>query len=163
MPAQRLERGLVDAAALAAEQPTLDRLPGEVVAEAEHVGVGLDEQPAADEAAQHRDELGLADAGDRGEHVERHPPAEHRRGLDHVALGRLELVDLAAHDLGQVPRQRLRAELLDRHAARGDEQLLEEERVAAGAGVQALGHPERHGAAVDRDQEVLHADRRRAG
>ena len=60
--AQRLERGLVDAAALAAEQAALDRLPGEVVAEAEHVGVGLDEEPAADEPTQHRDELGLADA-----------------------------------------------------------------------------------------------------
>ena len=99
------------------------------------------QEPAADEAAQHRDELALVHAGDRGQHVEGHPSAEHGGGLDHVALGRLEVVDLAAEDLGQVPRERLGAELLHGHATGRDQQLLEEEGVAAGAGVHASRPP----------------------
>ena len=67
----------------------------------------------------------------------------------------LEIVDLGPHRLGQVPRQRGRAEVVERGPARGDEQLLEEEGVAAAAGVEGLGHPVRRPGAVDRGQEVL--------
>ena len=49
----------MEAPALPAEQPALDGLPGEVVVEAEDVGVGLDEQAAVDGGAQVVDQLGL--------------------------------------------------------------------------------------------------------
>ena len=106
-PAQHVQGGLVDAAVLAPEQPALDRLPRQVVAEPEDVRVGLEQEAACDEAAEHGDQLALVHSGDLGQHVEGHPSAEHRRGLDHVAFDRFEVVDLAAEDLGQVPRERL--------------------------------------------------------
>ena len=54
--------------------------------------------------------------------------------------------------LGQAPRQRLLAELVE-VVARGREQLLEEERVAAGAVVQRHGHPVRRRPPVDGGEE----------
>ena len=58
-PTQRVERRLVEAAALAPEQRALDRLPGQVVVEAEDVGVGLDEQAAVHGEPEVVDQVGL--------------------------------------------------------------------------------------------------------
>ena len=68
--AQRIERGLVQAAPLAPEEVRLDRFAGEGMAEREGVGLGLDEQAARHEVAQDPDELVLRPPGDRGQDVE---------------------------------------------------------------------------------------------
>ena len=96
-------------------------------------------QPAVHQVAQDHDELVLVGLGDRGEQVEGHLPAEHGRRFDDPLLGRAEVVELAAQRLGHVPRQRPFAELVEVVVAAGLEQLLEEERVAAGAVVQRDG------------------------
>jgi len=62
-------------------------------------------------------------------------------------LGRSRFFELRAHDLTEVPRQRLEDELIRVELAGGREQLLEEERVAAGARVQRLDDAERRWAA----------------
>ena len=113
----------------------------------------LDEQAAADEVAKEVDQLVLGRAGDDGEEVEGDPAPEHGGGLEDPPLGRLELVELGPHDLGEAPRQRL-----SRRAGRGRragsaEQLLEEERVAAGPGVERFDDAERRRPAVDGGEE----------
>ena len=84
-PVEDVEGGLVDAPVLATQQPLLDGLAGEVVAEAEHVDLGLDQEVAPDEVAQDVDQLALVEPGDGGEDVERDPAPEHGRGLDDPA------------------------------------------------------------------------------
>ena len=86
--AQRVERGLVQAPALAPEQVGLDGFAELTrVTEREHVRFGLDEQAARDEVAQDRDELVLAVARHRREHVEADAgDPEHGRGLEDAPL-----------------------------------------------------------------------------
>ena len=65
--------------------------------------------------------------------------AEHGGRLDDPLRCRVEVVDLAAQHLGEAPRQRLLDQRLQVVASCAAQQLLEEERVAAGAVVQR-GH-----------------------
>ena len=153
---QGVEGGLVDPPVLAPEEALLDRLAGEVVAEAEHVGFQLDQQTARDEVSQHGDERGLIEAGHGGEDVEGDPPAEDRRRLHDAAGASVELVDLVVHSLRQVPRQGSGAEVLEGHTARRQQQLLEEEGVAAAAGRERLDDAVGRAAAVDREEEGAH-------
>ncbi len=150
---QRRERGLVHAASLAPEQAALDRLAGQLVTEAEHVGLALDQQTAVDRHPQPGDQVVLGRAGDRGEHVEGHPPPEHRGRVDHLAHGDVEIVELGPHQLGHRPRQGWLV-VTAGHLTGGRGQLLQEERVAPGAGVQDVDGAERRLLVVDGVQEV---------
>ena len=58
-PTQRVDGRLVEATALAPEEPGLDGLPGEVVVEAEDVSIGLDEQAAVHGETEVVDQVGL--------------------------------------------------------------------------------------------------------
>ncbi len=156
--AERVEGGAVESAALPAEQLGLDRLAGEGVAEQEDVVLVLDEQAAPDEVAEHVDELVLGGAGDDGEEVEGDPAPEHGGGLEDPALVRIELVELRPHHLGEAPRQRLVGEVVEVLGGVA-EQLLEEERVPAGAGVERLDDPERRRPAVDGGEEGADVER----
>ena len=145
----------MEPAPLAAEQPALDGLAGDVVVEAEHVGLGLDQQaagrppPAAGAISSSSDApVTLASTSNV------HPAAEHGGRRDDPAHVGVEVVDLVADQLGHRPRQR--------HGRRGRRrcrspalrhQLLEEERVAAGAGVQRLDDAVRRHVAVHRGEE----------
>ena len=140
--AQRGQRRLVQAAPLAAEQPGLDRLAGQLVVEPEQVGVALDQQPPVDRDAQASDQVGLGRAGHRRKEVERHAAAEHRCGPHHGAHVGVEVVELGAHQLGHRPRQR-RVVVARGHLPRRRHQLLEEERVPAGAHVEGVDGAER--------------------
>src|SRR5581483_4293229 len=91
-----------------------------------------------------------------GEEVEGHARAEHGRGLDDATLVVVEIVELTAHELTDAPRQRLLGELLRVLAAGAGEELLEEVRVAAGAGVQRLDHAVRRGVPVHGGEERGH-------
>ncbi len=105
---QRVERGLVQPAALPAEQLAGQRLADQRVPERELVLAGLDQDALVDQRR-------AAPGSGRprgvpvtvGEQVERHPVAEHRGRLDDAAGVRVEAVDLAAQHLGDAPRQRL--------------------------------------------------------
>ncbi len=145
---------LVEAAALATEQLAGDRLARQGVTEAEHVGLVLQDDAAGDQLAEGVDQFVLVAARHRGEQVEGDALAEHGRGLDHAQLRRVEVVEPAQDGLGEVPRQRQVLELLRVGVAGGDQQLLEEERVATGASVHRLGDPERHRVPVDRGQQL---------
>src|SRR5262249_14650520 len=79
---ERLQRQLVEAAALATEQLLLDGVTHEGVAEGERVLALLDEEAALDEAAQHRDQLVLAGMRHRRQEVELGAPPQHGGGLD---------------------------------------------------------------------------------
>jgi hypothetical protein len=77
--AEVLEGQFVQAPALAAEQLVGDRLAGQRVPEAEQVVAHLHEQVAADEFAQHLDQVVFGQPGDDGEQVEGHLAAQHGR------------------------------------------------------------------------------------
>jgi hypothetical protein len=147
---------LVQPAALASEQPPGDRLAGEGVAEGEGVRVLLDHDVPGDQVAQDGDQLVLAAAGDGGQQVERDAPAQDGGGVDHPALGLGEVVEAPQHRLGQAPGQGQVGQPGRVHPPGGDDQLLQEERVAAGAPVQGLGHLEGHRVAVDGGQQLGH-------
>ncbi len=68
----------------------------------------------------------------------------------------VEVVEAAEHGLAQVPGQGEGGQAGRVGPAGGHHQLLQEERVAAGAPVQRLGHPERHRVAVDGGQQLGH-------
>ena len=152
---QGVEGPLVQPPLLPPEEVVVDRLAGQGVAEGEHVLLLLDEQAAPDEGAEVDDEVALGGVRHRREEVEVDATPEHRRRLEHAALVGFELLELAADQLGQAPRERLVGEGLGVElGAGGAEQLLEEERVAAGAGVQRLDDPVARVAAVDGGEEV---------
>ena len=123
----------MEAPALPPQELTLDRVAHEGVAEAELVVVLLQQQAALHQAPQVGDQLVFRAAGHGGQHVERCMAAEHRGGLHDAAIVARQAVEVALHELGQRPRERLGAELRGVVVARGDKDLLEEEGVAAGA------------------------------
>ena len=133
---QCVERGLVQPPALPPEQRAGDRLADQRVPEHEFVLARFHEHAAVDELAQGPDELRLAHPGHRGQQVERDALAEHGGGLEETQLSRLEVVALPAQHFGEAPRQRLIAELLQVARVLRAQQLLQVERVAAGALVQ---------------------------
>jgi hypothetical protein len=147
---------LVQPPPLPAEQTPGDRLPGQGVPEGEHVRLLLDHHVPGHQVAQDRDQLVLAAAGDGGQEVEGDPAAEDGGGVDHPALPAVEVVEAAEDGLAQVPGQREGGQAGRVGPAGGHHQLLQEERVAAGAPVQGLGHPERHRVAVDGGQQLGH-------
>ncbi len=152
--AQRSEGSLVQSAAFATEELILDRVSHERVAEHELVGTVLGDEAAVDEPAEVTDQLLLVHAGDRGEHVERRAPAEHRGGIDHAPLVAAQPVELATDDLRERERQRLRGEALGVGVTRRAQDLLEEERVAASAGVERGCRPRRKRSSVHAREEV---------
>jgi hypothetical protein len=97
------------------------------------------------QVVQDGDELVLAAAGDGGQQVEGDTPAEDGGGVDHPALAGGQVVEAAEHGLAQVPGQGEGGQPGRVDPAGGDHQLLQEERVAAGAPVQGLGHLVGHG------------------
>ena len=119
---------------LARQQVAVDRLLEQGMAEGVAPGGGVDhEHPSVDRLAQALLQVGLGQAGDLGEQRVGHPPAGHRRRPQHP-LGRLgQPLDPGQQHLGQGPRQ-----LDPGVASPGGQQLLGEERVALGAGVDAL-------------------------
>ena len=127
--------------------------------EAEHVGVGLDDQPGVDRGAQVLDEHGLVLGGHGGEEVEGDPPTEHRHRRHHGSHVGFEAVDLAAHRLGHGPGQGRGLEVLDAEVAGAGDQLLEEEGVAAGAAVQGLDGPVRRVLLEHGGEELVHLGR----
>ena len=136
--AQHVEGLLVESSPLAPEQLVLDGVADELVAEAELVVGLLDEQPALDEGAQDR-RSAPPRSGRRGRPARRTGPwPEHRGRLDDPPLVGGQPVELAADQLGERPRQRLAGERLGLDVAGGGEDLLEEERVAAGAIAQGV-------------------------
>jgi hypothetical protein len=94
--------------------------------------------------------------GDGGQQVEGNTPAEDGGGVDHPALAGGQVVEAAEHGLAQVPGQGEGGQPGRVDPAGGDHQLLQEERVAAGAPVQGLGHLVGHGVAVDGGQQLGH-------
>ena len=122
--------------------------------EDELVGTVLGDEPTVDEAAQMPDELLLVHAGHSRQHVERCAPSEHGRGVDHPPFVAAQSVELAANDLGERERQRLRSEGLGLGIARGAQDLLEEERVASRARVEGVGRLRRQRPSVDACEEV---------
>ena len=160
--AQRVESRLVEPAALPAQQAALDRLAGEVVVEAEDVGVRLHQEAAVDGQAQVVDEVGLRGGRHRRQEVERHAPPEHGgRGHDRAHLG-VEARDLVAHELGHRPRERGVLHALG-EVPRARHELLEEERVAAGARVERLDGAEGRILLEDGGQERAHLGGAEAG
>ena len=154
-PAARSGQRPPAAAAQASRPPSTASRPA--VAEAEHVGFVLRQQPVVDRHPPPGDQLVLVDVQDRGQQVELDPPAQDRRRAEHLAHRRGEVVDLGPDELRHRPGQ---GHVLPPAAARGrGQQLLEEEGVAAGPAVQLVDRPERRLAALDRGEEV--ADRRR--
>ena len=148
---------LVQATALPAEQAPGDRLAGQGVPEGEQVGLLLDHHVLGHQVAQDPDQLVLAAAGDGGQEVKGDPPAEDGGGVDHPALLAVEVVEAAEDGLAEVPGQGEGGQAGRVDPSGGHHQLLQEERVAAGAPVQRLGHPERHRVAVDGGQQLGHA------
>ena len=138
--AQPLERPLVEQAALAAEQLALHLVADERVAEAEAVVVGLDQEVGVDQPAQHLEQGVLGHVGGPGERLEpRGRPAD-GGGLEHPALRRRQPLELAADGFLERPReaggQQVAGAALP--AAGGSDDLLDQERVAAGAGGDGL-------------------------
>ena len=130
--AQQIEGLLVQSASLTPEQLVLDCIADELVAEAELV-VGLfDEEATIDKGAQIGDQLLFGAVAEDGQHVELRPWSEHRRRLDELALFDRQAVELPADQFGERPWQRLGGERLGIGVAGRGEDLLEEERVAAG-------------------------------
>ena len=157
--AHGVEGGFVQAAALPTEEAALDRLAGEVVVEAEDVGVGLDDQAGVDGGAQVLDERSLVEGGDGREEIERHPASQHRCGGHHRPNLWVEAVELTPHRLGDGPGERRAGELLGGEVAGAGDELLEEERVAASATVERV-----HGAVgrvvlEHRGEELVHLGR----
>ena len=126
--------------------------------EAEHVGVGLHEQPAVDGRPQQVDELGpprVPVTAARRSNVTRGGRAPTRRSTMARTV-RAELVELGAHR----PRPRSTAAARRSRPSRGRSpalatQLLEEERVAAGAGVQRVDGAERRVLVEDGGRKAL--------
>jgi hypothetical protein len=115
--------------------------------------LGLGQQAAVDGGAEQGDQLVLGRLGHVGEHVERHPAAEHRGGGDEAADLRVELVELPAHQLGHRPRQWHVGQVLPGRVAGARDQLLEEERVPTRAAVERIDDRERRDLAVDGREE----------
>ena len=138
---QRVEGLLVEPTAFATEELALDGVAHELVAEAEPVVLLLDQEAAVDQRPEVGDQLVLGPVTERRQDVEPRPGAEDRGGLDDAALVGRQPVELAADELGERPRQGPVGERLRIGVAGGAEDLLEEERVAAGAAQQRLGHP----------------------
>ena len=152
--AQRSEGSLVQSAAFATEELILDRVSHERMAEHELVRTVSGDEAAIDEPAEVTDHLLLVHAGDRCEHVERRSPAEHRGGIDHAPLVAAQPVELTTDDLRERERQRLRGETVGVRVACCTQDLLEEERVSASAGVERGRGPRRERSSVDAREEV---------
>ena len=142
--------------ALPPQELTLDGVAHQGVAEAELVVVLLEQQAALHQAPQVGDQLVLGAAGHGGQHVERRMAAEHRGGLHDAAVVARQAVEVALHELGQRPRERLGAEVRGVVVARGDQDLLEEEGVAAGAVEQRVADRARDRPVVHRAEERGH-------
>ena len=110
-------------------------------------------RPRSSRPRRTRDQLVLGGAGHVGQHVELGPAAEDGGRLDEPALARRQAVELAPHQLGQRPRQRLAVELGRVDVAGHVQDLLEEERVAAGAAVERVDEARRRHLAVDGGEE----------
>ena len=123
-------RLLVQPPALAAEQPAGDRLSGQRMAEPEHVGLDLPDQPARHQHAHGLDQVVLADARHDGKQIERDSATEHGGGVDNASLGVFEAVKVAKDRLAHARRQRPVTQAVDVDTRRRADQLLEEERVA---------------------------------
>jgi len=80
------------------------------------------------------DQLTLVEARDLGEQVEPDAPTEHGGGLQHPLGAAVELVDLGAEQFGEVPRQGPGGQIVEVVGVDAQEELLEVEGVAAGAG-----------------------------
>ena len=139
--------------AFATEELALHGVAHELVAEAERGRLLLDQEAAVDQRPEVGDQLVLGPVTERRQDVEARPGAEHRGGLDDAALVGRQPVELAADELVERPRQGPVGERLRIGVAGGAEDLLEEERVAAGAPQQRLGHPRARRAAGDRSDE----------
>ena len=141
---QRVQRCLVQPPPLPAQHLPGQRLAQQGVPEAELVVVGLGQHAARDQLAQHCDQLLLGLAGHGRQEVEGHPLPQYRGGLRDPPRVRVELGQLPAQYLGEAPRQRLLGQCRDVRAGAPAQQLLEEERVPAGALVQLHAGAERY-------------------
>ena len=142
--------------ALPPQELAFDGVAHQRVAEAELVVVLFEQQAALHEAPEVGDQLVLRAAGHGGQHVERRMAAEDRGGLHDAAVVARQTVEVALHELGQRPRERLGAEVLRVHVARRNEDLLEEEGVAAGAVEERVADRARDRSVVHRAQEGRH-------
>src|SRR5258705_2337942 len=106
------------------------------MAERELVLPGLGQYALAYQLAQRPDQLALGQPRDRCEQVEWDPVAEHRGRLDQSLMARLQVLDLAPQRFGEAPRQRLVTELFQVAARHAAQELLEAERITAGAVVE---------------------------
>ncbi len=98
--AEGVEGALVQVPALTTEQRALDGVANERMAEGEPLVAGLHQQVALDQAPQHVDQFVFVEPGHLAEHLEPAGGAD-RGDVDHLALDRLEPVELAAYHLLQ--------------------------------------------------------------
>jgi hypothetical protein len=143
---QRLQRprhGAVDDPAAACQQVVVQRLLHEDVAEREAVLPArplLDQHVLLDQALDDAQQLGLGDAGDLLEQVEVETPADDGRGVQHLEGALAERRETRQHGLADRGREVAAAQVehpvaVHEPARVGQppHQLLDEERVAAGA------------------------------
>ncbi len=93
------------------------------------------------------------EAGEGGQQIERDSLPEDGGRVDDQALIALQAVEVAQDRLGEGGGQRQAGQLVDAALSRGQEQLLQEERVARGAPVQVGGRGVGSGAAPDRGDQ----------
>ena len=150
---QRVERGGVQPPALTPEHLMQNGVAHEGVAEAEVVVAVLDQKASPDERSQPVDERRFVARGDDGEHIERRFVADDRHRLDQPPLFGGHAVELASNEIGERPGEGLLGEPLGVDRSRGVEQLLQEERVAAGASDERVDHRRGHRTVVHGVQE----------
>ena len=128
--------GAVQPDPLPGQQVVVDGLAEQRVPERVVAAVG-DEDVEVDRTAQTRVERGVVEPGDRAEHLVADPAPGHAGRAHHLTGGVVEAVEPDEQHIGQVDRELVGATVV-RHG--GADQLLDEERVALGAGHDVGGH-----------------------